>query len=364
MINRIRACGEYELVQSKDECCYQEVLDDFNCANEIYIMTFNISTKNDELIKLLDNLDNDTEIHFITNIPNRYDAYLGKNNGEYARRRAKDNINYYLRKLDPGTRENNFNIFFNFDNHSKIIMTENIAFVGSANYSLESSSNYENGFITRDANVISQIKEIFIQSVEDDSIRYYGTELAKLEVIFMSFYSQVEARAKQIENSLFWEDERGNSRYYSTSAYIDWADIEEINSIVYDYKEKILELEDNDLFISLSKEINERNLDNINKLYEDSGSMYDLAMFNEQDYMENYLQEHLMEAYDEYLDEYAQNASDLANEERERLAEEAESEVVEFYENIVLFQEQLLEVLDIINDMRRKEESNVDNTNN
>ena len=116
--------------------------------------------------------------------------------------------------------------------------------------------------------------------------------------------------------------------------------------------------------MSLSQKINERNLDNINNLYEESGSMYDLAMFNEQDFMDDYLQRHSIEAYDEYLDEYAQNASDLAQDKRERLAEEAESEVVEFYENITLFEEQLLEVLKIINDMRKEEESKVDNTNN
>lgn len=364
MINRISAHGDYELVQSKDECCYQDVLDDFYNASEIYIMTFNISTRNDKLIRALDDVDEDTKIHLITNIPSRFDKYLGRNNGEYARSRARNNINYYLTELDPGTRENNFNVFFNFNNHSKIIMTENIAFVGSANYSSESSNNYEIGFITRDANVISEIKEVFIKTVEDDSIRYYGTELTKLEVIFMSFYTRISEKAKLIENSLFWEDERGNSHYNSTSAYIDWDDVEEINGIVYEYKDKISELEDDELFMSLSQKINERNLDNINNLYEESGSMYDLAMFNEQDFMDDYLQRHSIEAYDEYLDEYAQNASDLAQDKRERLAEEAESEVVEFYENITLFEEQLLEVLKIINDMRKEEESKVDNTNN
>lgn len=203
MINRIVAHGDYELVQSKDECCYQDVLDDFQNASEICIMTFNISTRNDELIRLLDDVNEDTEIHLITNIPSRFDKYLGRNNGEYARSRARNNINYYLAELDPGTRENNFNVFFNFDNHSKIIMTENIAFVGSANYSSESSNNYESGFITRDSEVIDQIRDTFIQTVEEDSIRYYGTELTKLQVIFMSFYSELEAKVKEIEDSLF-----------------------------------------------------------------------------------------------------------------------------------------------------------------
>lgn len=364
MINRISAHGDYELVQSKDECCYQDVLDDFYNANEIYIMTFNISTRDDQLIRLLDDVDKETEIYLITNIPNRFDKYLGRNNGEYTKSRARKNISYYLTELDPGSRENNFNVFFNFDNHSKIIMTENIAFVGSANYSSESSNNYEIGFITRDANVISEIKAVFVQTVEDDSIRYYGTELTKLEVIFMSFYMQISEKAKLIENSLFWEDERGNSHYNSTSAYIDWDDIEDINGIVYEYKDKISDLEDDELFMSLSQKINERNLDNINNLSEESGSLYNLAMFNEQDFMDDYLEKHLMEAYDECLDEYAQNASDFAQDERERLAEEAENEVVQFYENITLFEKQLLEVIKIINDMRKEEESNVDNTNN
>lgn len=364
MINRISAHGDYELVQSKDECCYQDVLDDFYNASEIYIMTFNISTRNDKLIRALDDVDEDTKIHLITNIPSRFDKYLGRNNGEYARSRARNNINYYLTELDPGTRENNFNVFFNFNNHSKIIMTENIAFVGSANYSSESSKNYESGFITRDFEVISKIRDTFIQTVEEHSIRYYGTELTKLQVIFMSFYSQLEVKAKEIENSLFWEDEIGNSHYNSTSAYIDWDDIEEINGIVYDYKEKISELEDDELFANLAEEIKDRDLDNISELCDDFGSMHDLAMFDEQDCMNEYLEEHSMEAYDEYLDEYADNASDLANQERERLSEEAESEVTEFYKNIAQFKEQILEVLNIIDDMRREEESNVDNTNN
>ena len=362
MLNRISAHGDYELVQSKDECCYKDVLDDFCNANEIYIMTFNISTKNDELIKLLDDVDENTEIHLITNIPNRYDKYLGKNNGEYTKSIARSKINYYLKKLDPGTRENNFNTFFNFNNHSKIIMTENIAFVGSANYSSESSNNYEIGLIIKDTHVISKIKEVFIQTVETDSIRYYGTELDSLEVIFMSFYTQILEKAELMEKSLFWEDEKGNSHYNSTSAYIDWDDVAEIIDMICHYKDNISELEEDELFMSLSQKINERNLDNINNLYEKSGSMYDLAMFNDQDFMDNYLEENSMEAYDEYLNEYAQNAVELAHDKRESLAEAAENEVVEFYKNIILLKKQLSEVLEIISNMR-KEESNINNTN-
>lgn len=44
------------------------------------------------------------------------------------------------------------------DNHSKIFLTDHIAFIGSANFSLSSNNNYECGFLSENPNVIERIR--------------------------------------------------------------------------------------------------------------------------------------------------------------------------------------------------------------
>lgn len=60
--------------------------------------------------------------------------------------RPKETFHLYKSKLFPLKIADKAEVYFCFSNHAKIIMTDNIAYVGSSNFSEESADNFELGF--------------------------------------------------------------------------------------------------------------------------------------------------------------------------------------------------------------------------
>ena len=120
-----------KFVFTKDELGYQEVLDDMCVAEEITIVTYNISEQKEALVNGLRRAGQHCKINIITNIPARWKTYYG----DAFREKARNKINLYLFKLNPEKLGIKPKVFFDFSNHGKIIMTNNVAYVGSANYS-------------------------------------------------------------------------------------------------------------------------------------------------------------------------------------------------------------------------------------
>lgn len=71
--------------------------------------------------------------------------------------------------------------FIFFSNHAKIIMTDNIAYVGSSNFSEESADNFESGFISRDVDFIKFLQEEVFPWIIDSSSEYKTDE----ELLFL-----------------------------------------------------------------------------------------------------------------------------------------------------------------------------------
>jgi hypothetical protein len=67
-----------KFIYSKNELGYQEVIDDFGNAEEIIIITYNISEKHSQLIQKLADTPSETKVSIFTNIPSRWDTYLNK----------------------------------------------------------------------------------------------------------------------------------------------------------------------------------------------------------------------------------------------------------------------------------------------
>jgi len=86
-----------KFVYSKDELGYQEVLDKFESAKEINIITYNISEKKQALIDALKKAGEHCSINIITNIPSRWETYYGQN----FRDKASQKIKLYMTKLKP-----------------------------------------------------------------------------------------------------------------------------------------------------------------------------------------------------------------------------------------------------------------------
>ncbi len=86
-----------KFVLTKDEMGYQEVLSSFKTSSFINILTFNISSRQDNLLEPLKEIKSPKPIRVITNIPQRYEQYFS----EKAREQARKNIKIYLKKLLP-----------------------------------------------------------------------------------------------------------------------------------------------------------------------------------------------------------------------------------------------------------------------
>lgn len=167
-----------QLILSNGEYGFQDVLNDFNNANEVVILTYNISAKKDNLINLIKNLKSDIKVTMVSNIPKRFDQYYSSTT--YAPKiSARKNINIYLSKMDKQQYKSNFAPYFNFDNHVKIVMTDNIAYIGSQNFSEDSVNNIEIGFLIDDKYTITKIKDLILNKVVSNSIVYAGTEIDK-----------------------------------------------------------------------------------------------------------------------------------------------------------------------------------------
>jgi phosphatidylserine/phosphatidylglycerophosphate/cardiolipin synthase-like enzyme len=121
------------LVIAKGEHGYQPVLDAFAVASQVTVVTFNISKKADgKLNRALEALAEHVDLRVVTNVPNRFASYWGAT----PRTRARETIQAYLKNLNPASFDENAQAYFNFDNHAKLVATNDIAYIGSANFSV------------------------------------------------------------------------------------------------------------------------------------------------------------------------------------------------------------------------------------
>lgn len=171
-----------EIILSYQENGYQKIIEQFNDSSYINIVTFNINTfePTTELIKELRKVKSSIPITLILNIPGRREDYINKRTrliDEVAVENAKKKIKYTLNVLER-SKFGDLNIYFNFDNHSKLIMTDAIAYIGSQNFSDASKENFELGVLIDDPKKVSRInKEIFME-IKKHSIRYATSEYA------------------------------------------------------------------------------------------------------------------------------------------------------------------------------------------
>ena len=163
MIRRIKL-NDAEFVESLDEYGFKDIVDDFEDAEKILIVTYNLS--NDHLLKRLSELPDDIDIRIFTNIPGRFPSYFS----DEVRSNAEKKIHDYLDMLSPDKFGDNIHVFFAFDNHSKIVATDFSAYVGSANYSDASRNNSEAGIITHDSDFLEYLFSGYLDELYSSSV--------------------------------------------------------------------------------------------------------------------------------------------------------------------------------------------------
>lgn len=196
-----------EFVCGKDSLNYQAVLDDFENAKQIRILTYNISKKNysNILIDRLKKVPEATDVQIITNIPSRYQNYFNSYAGDKARAVYRQNFTAYLDKLNPENFQSNPYVGFNFANHAKIIGTDNIVYIGSANYSDESKDNIESGTLIRDKEFIQRLYDEVFPDIMDASTPYFEDDFNIFRLFVISMENKFAAWLRKFDEGVIWE---------------------------------------------------------------------------------------------------------------------------------------------------------------
>jgi hypothetical protein len=190
--------GKIELVSSKDELNYQDVLNDFPDADYIFVTTFNISERRNQLLQLLKDAAEYAEVRVVTNIPNRFESYYTSG----PRSKAKASIDKYTERLNP-VEIDGLAAFFHFQNHTKVILTNNIAYIGSANFSDESQRSRETGTLIRDPDMVEWIIDNLVPLIEGEGIQYFGDLLNQEQLVFSMLLSEMNLVCDRIREGVF-----------------------------------------------------------------------------------------------------------------------------------------------------------------
>ena len=215
-------------VSGRGELNYQAVLDDFPKANIIRIITFNIS-RNQRQNSLLNALKTASaaDVQFITNIPSRMKEYFNTDAGRNMRNSAQQNIQAYIAKLNPDNYEGTFIPYFNPHNHAKLVGTENIVYIGSANYSNESAENIESGVLIEDKVFIQRLYTEFFDMVKDDSLSYYDESFSAFRLFIMSLYAKFQHHYHKVLTDLYTDYER-TKMVVADSVMMDISDLDDL----------------------------------------------------------------------------------------------------------------------------------------
>lgn len=342
-----------QAVFGNSEYTYQCVIDDFKNSDFIGIMTYNISPRTDSYLlnSLKDACKNGSNAVVITNIPKRFPRYF---KSDYASS-AKRMIDLYISHLNPESYGMRINPYFNFNNHAKIIVTDNIAYWGSSNFSDESCRNRECGTISTDKNFIDYLKSYFFPEVQAESVSYYKYNFAVAIVSLDNLIPACREAHERLFEAAFepWADYDTNFEekwIYRTTASgltVDFlrgfieifsnfeGALSVIENIVDEYSEddeipsqvEIL----NDLYEEYKKEFNKFN-DSISSFFADLEQVARYDVSNEA--CGKIANDYAMEAYDEDLDYYAQKAVNEASEEYEDLIMDSKEVVIMALESL------------------------------
>lgn len=338
--------GDSQAVFGKNECVYQCVLDDFKNTTFIGIMTFNISPKADSLLlrRLKDACTSGTQAIIFTNIPKRFPSYLAP---QYALA-AKKMIDKYKQQLNPSDYGMRISPFFVFNNHAKIIMTDNMVYWGSSNFSDESFGNIECGSISSDKELIGYLKDTLFVQIREKAVPYYKYNFAIAIANLESLIPACEAARQDLFNAAFepWSDYDTGFKevwvYRSTDSGITTKFLREfldsfscfedalsvIDEIIEEYQDSD-ELPEQVVVLQGLLEEYRHSYESfgisISSLFEDLKEVANYDVPNEACSIIS--KDYGMEAYDENLDYYAEKAMNEATEEYESIIENSEQTV-------------------------------------
>ena len=199
MIKKIKVTDEVAIVFTHNDCGYQDVLDTFDDAIWVDVVTYNLSSHDDRLLKMLRELPKTVDVRVITNIPKRFDTYYG----DKPKSRFKTMLSNYRAFLAPENFVADATSFFNVSNHSKIVMTDDLAYIGSANFSAESADNFECGVLFSSKAIIEKIREAIVEEIVSFSAPYDLSKIAEVKLFVLRIRKELKGLVLSLKEGFY-----------------------------------------------------------------------------------------------------------------------------------------------------------------
>lgn len=355
----IKINDDIKLIMTKNEFGYLEVLEAMSKAKFIRIVTYNISEESKELIGILEEINDDKNIIIVTNIPSRFNRYTS----EYAKKRANQSISRYKKILNPDNYAANIRTFFNFDNHSKIVMTDSIAYIGSANFSDESKNNNECGIIIKDKNIIKDIDDVFIRMQVDESIEYYSNSFTNVFITITNLLNKSHRYCNEYYWSFFtvgYHEEK--MEYNGCSADLSPILVEEIESLSYEIEQFIHDLRSEEIYHDILNKLDLGICEQIRYYFGVNSDLEEFSRFNLEETTQELFQEYLLRSDPDDIDGAAQQAMDEASIIQSNRIDEIH---IKSLEGLDVLRNLNSFIEDLFNKIERKKQVNecIDNTN-
>jgi len=317
----IDVSDDIAIVFSFGECNFDEVLDSLAGAEWVDIATYNLSRRDERLHELISDKCKGVPVRLVTKIPNWFRWYK-----EGAAQSFRDLFAIYHKRLDPENYHCVLEAVFNVHNHAKLILTDRIAYVGSANYSPESSSNFECGVLFRSAEVIYRIRSEIFERLLSESRPRDVSEIGKAREFFEQLERDLGQHIAALDDGFV-----GPLDDYAGTMWVRWQDAE----VPTEYLESIVEyLNRIDSDLDEIREhahlgdVPDAHLDqllrNIRELVEDSESpLVVLAEFDYNEALDRYMQKYSEGAYAYDVDACSASANEDADRENKEKIEAA-----------------------------------------
>ena len=334
-----------EVVVGRDFLNYQEVLDDFPNAKCVRILTYNISKNGyrNELMDALKSLSPDVDVKIISNIPSRMASYYNCAAGNSMRKQYRKNFTAYLDRLNPENFKSNPEVSFNFSNHAKIIATDNILYIGSANYSDESQENIESGTLIRDKDAIKRIIDEVFPAIIDESTPYFDDDFNVFRLFVISMEGKFRKWLNWFDMELTWKNSagiRGLYDYFKFDAddleciHMDIEELLGLRSLIENTYSETDE-EYNDLVDKIIKAMNKISIEWMIDFTLTDSEFYEFIVYDMDSRIDEFIQEN-PDAYDENLDACIEEAMDSAHDEYSDMKSNLEEDIFYLRDQIEL----------------------------
>ncbi|WP_338472758.1 hypothetical protein R4Z10_08525 [Niallia sp. XMNu-256] len=185
--------GDFEFICSEGDYNFQDVLNDFPNANEIFITTYSITYK-DELLKHIKNAK--AKVTLITSVPNVFkEEHRSKLSNEEIKK-AQRNIQKYMELFKKD--KDNIAHYINLNAHLKIVMTENIAYIGSGNF--YGKESIEAGVLIKNPEYVAKIfNELIPLLTNHEKSIAIDSRMIMIGEYFINLYTDLENTIESIK---------------------------------------------------------------------------------------------------------------------------------------------------------------------